>query len=184
MSARFPKSNTHDAGLVPSGLTERNTHMLKTDPKVIALRKVGLFSGCSKRELKAVAGLCASTSMPEGSVLTVQGGRGRECYIIADGRALVTIDGTTVGEVGPGDCVGEMALLDGGPRTATVIAKTPVEAFVLSIPEFVSLLSLNPSISRKIAVGLTRRLRATEGQHSAETSPQPRAATAIAVPQP
>ena len=70
--------------------------------------------------------------------------------------------GNQVGEVGPGDCVGEMALLDGGSRGATVKAKTPMETYVLSAREFRSLVQVNPTIIYKIAAALARRLRAAE----------------------
>jgi CRP-like cAMP-binding protein len=76
------------------------------------------------------------------------------------------IHGNQVGEVGPGDCVGEMALLDGGSRGATVTAETPMETYVLSALEFRSLVEVNPTIIYKIAAGLARRLRAAESdQH-------------------
>src|SRR5262245_3657070 len=104
----------------------------KTDDKIRALSGVGLFAGCTKRELRRVAQLCVPLSVDEGFVLTVEGGPGRECFIIADGKARVTIGGKPVGVVGPGECVGEMALLDRGPRTATVAVQTPMSLYVLS----------------------------------------------------
>lgn len=132
------------------------------DSKIKALSTVGLFSGCSKKELRSVAGLCTPLSVPEGFVLTTEGTAGRECFVIADGTAVVTIGGRKVGEVGPGECVGEMALLDGGPRSATVTAQSPMNVYVLSVSEFRSLLGVSPTILRKIAASLAQRLRARE----------------------
>jgi CRP-like cAMP-binding protein len=134
----------------------------KTDDKVRALSTVGLFTACNKKELQAVARLCTPLSMQEGFVLTSQGTAGRECFIIAAGNAAVMIHGNQVAEVGPGDCVGEMALLDGGSRGATVTAKIPMETYVLSAREFRSLVEVNPTIIYKIAAALARRLRAAE----------------------
>ena len=135
---------------------------MATDGKVQALATVGLFAGCTKREWQAVARICTQLRVDEGFVLTTQGGAGRECFVIATGDATVVIDGRTVATVGPGDCVGEMALLDGGPRTATVTTLTPMTLWVLSAGEFGSLLEASPAIDRKIMVALARRLRAAE----------------------
>ena len=132
------------------------------DPKIKALSTVGLFSGCSKKELESVAELCTPLSLEEGFVLTTEGAPGRECFVIADGTARVTIGGRTVGEVGPGECVGEMALLDGGPRSATVTAESPMNVYALSVSEFRSLLRVSPTILGKIATSLAQRLRARE----------------------
>ena len=134
----------------------------KADDKIRALSGVGLFDSCNKRELREVAHLCSPLSADEGFVLTVEGGPGRECFIIADGKAEVTIGGDPVGVVGAGECVGEMALLDRGPRTATVTTQTPMHLYVLSTSEFQALLTVSPIIGRKVAATLARRLRALE----------------------
>ena len=137
----------------------------RMDDRIKALSTVGLFSGCSKKELQSVARLCTPFSMEEGFVLTTEGTSGRECFVIADGKARVTIGGKKVGEVGGGECVGEMALLDGGPRTATVTAESPMNTYALSVSEFWSLLDVNPTILRKIATSLAQRLRALEAHY-------------------
>jgi CRP/FNR family transcriptional regulator, cyclic AMP receptor protein len=137
----------------------------RRDDKIKALSTVALFSGCSKKELQSVARLCTLLSVKEGFVLTTEGTPGRECFVIADGKARVTIGGRKVGEVGPGECVGEMALLDGGPRTATVTAESPMNAYVLSVSEFRSLLRASPTILSKIATSLAQRLRAREAHY-------------------
>ena len=137
----------------------------KIDDKIKALSAVRLFSGCSKKELQSVARLCTPLSVEEGFVLTTEGTPGRECFVIADGKARVTIGGRKVGEVGPGECVGEMALLDGGRRTATVTAESPMNTYVLSVSEFRSLLGVNPTILRDIATSLAQRLRALEAHY-------------------
>ena len=137
----------------------------RMDDRIKALSTVRLFSGCSKKELQSVARLCTLLSVEEGSVLTTEGTSGRECFVIADGKARVTIGGRKVGEVGPGECVGEMALLDGGRRTATVTAESPMNTYILSVSEFRSLLDVNPTILRNIATSLAQRLRALEAHY-------------------
>jgi CRP-like cAMP-binding protein len=132
------------------------------DEKITALAAVGLFAACSKRELREVGRLCTPLSVGEGFVLTLEGGPGQECFVISDGKGQVTIGGRPVAVVGPGECVGEMALLDRGPRTATVTAQTPMSVYVLSTREFQALLRVSPVIAGKIAATLARRLRAFE----------------------
>ena len=97
----------------------------RLDDQLRALSQVGLFSGCNKQELRAVARLCTPRSVEKGFRVDHRGDPGRECFVIAEGSAAVKIAGQLVGTVGAGDCVGEMALLDGGARTATVTAETP-----------------------------------------------------------
>ena len=138
---------------------------VRMDDKIKTLSTVRLFSGCSKKELQSVARLCTPLSVEEGSVLTKEGTPGRECFVIADGKSRVTIGGRKVGEVGPGECVGEMALLDGGQRTATVTADSPMNTYVLSVSEFRSLLDVSPTILRHIATSLAQRLRALEAHY-------------------
>lgn len=138
---------------------------IRMDDRIKALSTVRLFSGCSKKELQSVARLCTPFPVQEGFVLTTEGTPGRECFVIADGKARVTIGGRKVGEVGPGECVGEMALLDGGRRTATVTAESPMSTYILSVSEFRSLLEVSPTILRHIATSLAQRLRTLEAHY-------------------
>lgn len=131
----------------------------KVSEVALALDAVELFSGCSQRELKAVAGLCTRLDIDAGVVLTRQGTHDPQCFVVAAGSAAVEIDGRAVGTVGPGDMVGEMSLLDGGPRSATVTSLSPMTLYVMSRREFQSMMRTNPTIVRKIATSLARRLR-------------------------
>jgi CRP-like cAMP-binding protein len=135
---------------------------MAADRKVDALRSVGLFADCSTRELQVIARICTRDQVDKGTVLTKQGDAGRECFVIADGSAAVEIDGRNLATIGPGDCVGEMAVLDGGPRTATVTAQSPMTFYVLTAAEFRTLLDASPSILRKVMMSLARRLRNAE----------------------
>ena len=118
-----------------------------------------LFSGLSKKELKAVARLMTPLTVPQGTVLTREGDPGREAMLISAGTARVERDGENVATLGPGELFGELALLTGAPRTATVTAETDVVVAALSRQEFASLLDASPKVAQKILVGAVQRLR-------------------------
>lgn len=128
----------------------------------IELTSIGIFSELSKKELKAVSRLMTRVDIKDGATLTRQGEPGREFMIIADGTAKVEIDDETVAHLGPGDFLGELAVISGTPRTATVIATSPMEVEVLNRREFMSLLDESSSLSRKILVGAVKRLQQNE----------------------
>ena len=127
--------------------------------KVDLLRNVPLFSQLSQRQLNAVAKHVDEVQLRKGAVLAKQGAQGMEAIIIVDGRARVETDGTILAELGAGDVVGEMSVIDGKPRSATVIAETPVNLLVLHRRDFVSLLETVPGLQRKLLVTLCERVR-------------------------
>jgi CRP/FNR family cyclic AMP-dependent transcriptional regulator len=127
--------------------------------KVDLLRKVSLFSQLSQRQLNAVAKYADEVERGAGSVLAKQGAQGLEAIIIVDGRARVKADGKAIAELGPGDVVGEMSVIDGKPRSATVTAETPMKLLVLHRRDFVSLLEKVPGLPRKLLVTLCERVR-------------------------
>jgi CRP-like cAMP-binding protein len=92
-------------------------------------------------------------------VLCNENETGNECYIVIDGQAAVTIGGQHVATIEPGGFFGEMALLDGGPRIATVTAASDMELLVLSRREFLELIDQVPSVTRRLLEGLGARLR-------------------------
>ena len=126
------------------------------------LSTVPLFARCTKKELAALSRLTTRMTLPAGDVVTRQGRVGREFVVIVDGTATVAIDGQTVATLGAGDFLGEIALLDGGPRTATVTADTDLVAEVMSHQEFASLLVEVPYVTRSILKGVAARLRAAD----------------------
>jgi CRP-like cAMP-binding protein len=144
--------------------------MMRKDPMIEELAGAGLFSACSKRELSAVARSCTPLEVQDGFVLTKQGLPAQECFVIASGRAKVVIGGHQVATVGPGDCVGEVALLDKGPRTATVVATTPMRLWVMNRREFNSVLDASATISRKLLVSLAGRLRNAPADGTAQSA--------------
>jgi CRP/FNR family cyclic AMP-dependent transcriptional regulator len=127
--------------------------------KVDLLRNVSLFNQLSQRQLNAVAKHVDEVQLRKGAVLAKQGAQGMEAIIIVDGRARVETDGTMLAELGAGDVVGEMSVIDGKPRSATVIAETPMNLLVLHRRDFVSLLETVPGLQRKLLVTLCERVR-------------------------
>jgi CRP-like cAMP-binding protein len=126
------------------------------------LAAVSLFAACSKKELQAVARATDEVVLPAGRSLCEQGATGREAFVIVDGTADVLINGTKVATVGPGTCVGELALLDHGPRTATVVATTDVNALVIGVREFSAIIDEVPPITHKLLRALAARIRALD----------------------
>ena len=91
-----------------------------------------------------------------------QGDPGREAFVIADGRAKVTIRGKRSAKLGPGDCFGEMALLHRAPRSATVTAESDMRLFVLGSREFSHLIENVPTVARRVLAALAERVREAE----------------------
>ncbi len=123
------------------------------------LATVPLFSGCSKKELTAIARSAKEVKQPEGTVLAREGDRGLGFFLIVDGTARVTIKGRARKTLGPGDFFGEIALLDEGPRSATVTAETPVTLLGLTAWVFKGLVEQNPGIALKLLKTMASRLR-------------------------
>ena len=136
--------------------------MARSDVVTRQLAQLSMFASCSARELKAVAQLATELTIEAGYRFTTEGEPGHEFVIVIDGEAAVFKQDTKVATLGAGDYFGEMSLLDNGPRTATVIAETPMTVAVVGQREFVALLDDVPPLARKVAGGLARRLRETE----------------------
>ena len=105
--------------------------MKKQDPKVALLRTVPSLAGQPDKELAQMAPFVDEASVEAGFVLMREGTTGREAFLVVEGRADVSIAGRSVAQVGPGELLGEMALLDHSPRSATVTALTPMKLLVM-----------------------------------------------------
>jgi CRP-like cAMP-binding protein len=123
------------------------------------LRGVPLFSACSTRDLEKIAKASDELTLPAGHTLVEQDAIGHEAFVIVEGSAEVMRNGTKVTELGPGDHVGELALIDGGARTATVITTTDVAVLVLGQREFRGLLDEIPGLAHKVMAQLAARIR-------------------------
>ena len=132
--------------------------MFRRDARIERLARCALFAGCKPRQLARIAAQTCPVWVEAGEVLVRQGCRGQEFYVVMTGHALVVQDGVPVATVGPGDFFGEIALLDRGPRTATVVATDDMELLVANSVEFDTILGEGP-VSRHIAATLAQRLR-------------------------
>src|SRR6266545_3856024 len=112
----------------------------KLDPKVAAMAKVPLFAWLTSRELARIAQVADEIDLPEGKVLTVQGKRAHEFFVLLEGTADVRRDTRLLSSLGPGDFLGEIALVTDCTRTATVTTSSPVRALVLTGSAFRELL--------------------------------------------
>lgn len=137
------------------------------DEKLDLLRTVPLFTGLGEREIERISTLADVVDLPADRILTTQGQLGWEMFILVSGRAGVERDGKSINEVGPGEVIGEIALLDGGPRTATVTLSEPSRLLVLARREFHALMDEFPDIRLRVLEAVAHRLRALdpEGLH-------------------
>ena len=126
------------------------------------LSAISIFSELSKKEQKAVAQLMTTVTAKPGSALTKEGDLGREFMIITDGTANVEIDGNVVARLSPGDFLGELAIISGAPRTATVTATSEMTLEVLNRREFMAMLDESTSVAKKILIGAVKRLQENE----------------------
>ena len=127
-----------------------------------ALEEVPLFEGLSKRHLRRVAKLAHVRRFAAGSTLVRAGDSGRSFFVLLDGTAKVVRRGARAHRLGIGDYFGEMALLDGAPRSADVVAESEVLALTIDRSGFSKLLSTEPMLSQSLLRTLAARLRAAE----------------------
>ena len=136
--------------------------MFAKDVKIELLRRVPLFSECSKRQLAQLAAIADEMDFPAGRTLIKEGEAGRECFVIVDGSIELRRRGRRVPLTGDPNIFGEMALLTGSPRNATLTTLSPVRALVITDRAFNRLLNDQPGIQRKILASLAARLTAVE----------------------
>ena len=132
------------------------------EEKMRLLERVPIFEGCSSRQLRSVADISKVVEVPERTVLTRQGEPGEEFFIIVDGTALVTLSMTKRHRLKPGEFFGEMSLLDGGPRSATVKAETDLRVLVINRAHFWELIRNVPELTQRMLISLSRRIRDLE----------------------
>jgi CRP-like cAMP-binding protein len=131
----------------------------KTDDGAERLSKVAFFQGFTHDELTRVAELAEDVDAEEGADLMDQGRPGLECFVIVEGQAGLYFSGEQRKVLGPGDLVGEMALIDNRPRSATVKALTPMKLLAFDAKRFKTLLDEMPHASQKVMELLSERIR-------------------------
>jgi CRP/FNR family transcriptional regulator, cyclic AMP receptor protein len=126
------------------------------------LGQVPLFAQCSRNELREIAKLGTPIDVARGAVLTEEGAPGSEFFLLLEGEARVKVRGATAAVRKTGDYFGELSLIDGGPRTATISAAEDCSLLVFNRGEFRTLLRSSPTIAIKLLTNLSMRLRETE----------------------
>ena len=153
-------------GKMLSGYVQRRqakaSRAIRNRFKLALLEKVPLLAGLSGRELQKIARLIAEVEVPAGTRLAMMGEVGREMFIIVEGEALVTTRPGRTTHLRSGDFFGEMSLLDGDPRSATVEATTPTRLLVLGRQAFWQLLDDSAPLVHKIMHTLSQRIRQAE----------------------
>jgi CRP/FNR family cyclic AMP-dependent transcriptional regulator len=132
--------------------------LLHKDAKIELLKRVPLFADCSRDELAKIAMLADELDLPSERELTSEGSTGKEFVVLVEGDADVIRDGSLIAGIGPGDFVGEIALVTGAPRTATVRTRGPSRVLVMSAQAFRTLLQDVPSIQTRILMAVAARL--------------------------
>jgi CRP-like cAMP-binding protein len=131
--------------------------MLRKDAKIELLKRVPLFAECSKSELEQIAAVTDELDLPAERNLTSEGAGGFEFLVLVKGEADVVRQGEVVNELGPGDFVGEIALVTGRPRTATVRTRGPSRILIMTASGFRTLMHDVPSIQDKVQAAITAR---------------------------
>jgi CRP-like cAMP-binding protein len=129
---------------------------------VEALRRVPLFEGLEPRDLGRLAKLFRERTFREGSTVTTEGEPGIGFFVITAGSAEVSVGGEPRGSLGPGDSFGETALIDEGPRSATVVATTDLHCLALSAWDFKPFVEEHPPVAWALLRTLVQRLRAAQ----------------------
>lgn len=131
---------------------------LRKNAKVELIKGVPLFSQLGKRELNEVASIADEIDLREGKELTVEGQPGREFFVLIEGDAVVRQGDREINRLGAGDFFGEIALVEDRPRSATVVAATPIRALVITDRSFRTLLERSPEIESKVMAARAARL--------------------------
>jgi HEAT repeat protein len=124
-----------------------------------SLSAVGLFGSLSAFALQKLVRISEEKHFSTGSRVCEQGEEGEHLYSIYRGNASIWVDEKQVNEVGPGSAVGEIALLDGCPRTATVVATTDIDVLRISRQNFLQLVAQEPGVARGVISGLIGHIR-------------------------
>lgn len=127
--------------------------------KNVILANVPLFEGLNKRQISKLASVADLVSVAEGKVLVKEGALGRELLVIVEGATEVRRGTRGIAQLGPGDCIGEMSLLDREPRSATVVATEPTELVVIEGRVFKELIKDLPGLAESLLSTVSSRLR-------------------------
>lgn len=129
------------------------------------LRQVPLFASCSNKDLEKIARAGDEIQLAAGKLIVDQGQTGREAYVLLEGQATVKRNNKKITTLGPGAVIGEMSLLDHGPRTATVTCDTDCQLLVIQQRHFLGVLDEVPALSHKLLAALASKVRELDRQY-------------------
>lgn len=132
---------------------------MAADRKLTHLANVQMFSSLNKKELALVSRAADVVKVKAGKEIVTEGTAGHEFYLILDGEAVVKKGNRKIATLGPGQYFGELALLDRGPRSATIVAGTDVELVVIGQRELMAVLDAVPAVAHKLLVSMAARVR-------------------------
>lgn len=132
---------------------------LRSSDRIERLAGVELFQGFSKNELRQIDKRAKEVEVKAGRVLAKEGEPGREFMLIVEGKARVERGGKVIARLRGGDLFGELSLIDGEPRNATVVAESPMVLLVVTKQAFGELMLSAPTLQRKVLIGVIARLR-------------------------
>ena len=142
----------------PTGRTGGRERRARSSERLALLADAPLFDGLAKTQLRRIAKVSGARTFGQGEELVKEGVAGRVFYVVVEGRAKIVRRGRTIGRVGPGDSFGEMAILTTAPRSASVVAATPMEVLTLSGPRLRAILLEQPRIAVRLLDTLANRL--------------------------
>jgi CRP/FNR family transcriptional regulator, cyclic AMP receptor protein len=133
-------------------------------PSVELLQRVPLFSELKPRELQRLSGSFKERTFNEGEAVASEGGGAAGFFIIESGEAVVTVHGEERGRLGPGDYFGDVAMIDQGERTASILAKSDLKCYGLTFWDFRPLVESDARIAWPLLQAMAKRLRAAEAE--------------------
>jgi CRP/FNR family cyclic AMP-dependent transcriptional regulator len=142
--------------------SELEGHVAQTNTKVELLRHVPLFAGCKTSALEEIGRLADEVDVPDGHTLIREGTFGEQFVLIVEGRVRIDRGGRTLKTLGPGEFLGEIALIDHGRTTATATTEGPAKLFVLPHQAFHALLDQSAALRLEIMTALATRVRQLE----------------------
>jgi len=151
-------SGPSDAGPAPSDAPAK----LRQDDKITYLQRVQLFEACSSRQLRAIARIAEVQEVAAGAVLAQAGDPGDRFFVIVNGAARIEVSPQKQSRISPGEFFGEMSLVDGEPRSATVVADTAMRLLIIHRRDFMTLLGEVPGLTERILITLCQRVRNAE----------------------
>lgn len=140
---------------------------MRKDLYLERLRAVPLFAAMSKKELEQLLRQADHLRFPPRHEIVRAGSRGQEFWLVIEGQLAVRRGGETVATLSPGEYFGELAVIDGGTRDATVVTTSPVELMLIDSRHFWAALEANGTLMRKVIIGLARRLHEADERDSA-----------------